>query len=123
MANPQKWNEWRVMVQLAASRQRATCHCAPGDGASLPARWRIAQDARKRGVLAHDDALEKHQAFTLSIPSAGQHRDRFPGPGQVLKKDFFAVWLRHFNSSSASVSLSEYKHTARQEQLQNGLNK
>lgn len=34
--------------------------------------------------------------FTLSIPSARQHRDSFAGSRQVLEKYLLAVWLRHF---------------------------
>lgn len=49
--------------------------------------------------------------FTLSIPSARQHRDSFAGSRQVLEKYLLAVWLRHFpHGVSVRVHLGRKTH-------------
>lgn len=105
----QKYADWQVMVQQAVSCSDAgfpnsqpviLSAARRGDCASLPEERHVAPDVDLGCHSVHNDAFKNtSEAFTLSIPSAREHRDSFPGPRQVLKKDLLAVWLRHFHST------------------------
>lgn len=79
----------------------------------------IAQDADLMCYSVPGAFRNATEGFTLSVPSARQDRDSFPGSRQVLKKDLLAVRLRHFHSGSGFVPIQR-KHTRRQQHAQNG---